>query len=77
MHCMQEALTKITAFCRDISKPKKGEIAVVKQVSRFSYQKFTLIALQVKSYKTYVKREIENQSRLRHPLIITIKEVSI
>lgn len=29
----------------------------------------------VKSYKTYVKREIENQSRLRHPLIITIKEV--
>lgn len=32
-------------------------------------------SLQVKSYKTYVKREIENQSRLRHPLIITIKEV--
>ena len=31
--------------------------------------------IQVKSYKTYVKREIENQSRLRHPLIITIKEV--
>lgn len=34
-----------------------------------------LSTLQVKSYKAYVKREIENQSRLRHPLIITIKEV--
>ena len=32
-------------------------------------------ALQVKDYKNYVKREIENQSRLRHPLIIFIQEV--
>ena len=30
----------------------------------------------VKNYKTYVKREIQNQSGLRHPLIVSIKEVS-
>ena len=32
---------------------------------------------QVKDYKNYVKREIENQSRLRHPLIIFIQEVGM
>ena len=30
----------------------------------------------VKNYKTYVKREIQNQSGLRHPLIVSIKEVN-
>lgn len=34
-------------------------------------------ALQIKNYKTYVKREIHNQSSLRHPLIVSIREVSI
>ena len=29
----------------------------------------------IKQYKTYVKREIDNQSRLRHPLIVSIQEV--
>lgn len=29
----------------------------------------------IKNYKTYVKREIDNQSRLRHPLIVSIQEV--
>ena len=32
--------------------------------------------VQIKNYKTYVKREIDNQSRLRHPLIVSIQEVS-
>ena len=31
--------------------------------------------LQIKNYKTYVKREIQNQSSLRHPLIVSIREV--
>ncbi len=34
-----------------------------------------LVALQIKNYKTYVKREIQNQSLLRHPLIVSIREV--
>lgn len=29
----------------------------------------------IKNYKTYVKREIQNQSLLRHPLIVSIREV--
>ena len=33
------------------------------------------VALQIKNYKTYVKREIQNQSLLRHPLIVSIREV--
>lgn len=33
------------------------------------------VFLQIKNYKTYVKREIDNQSRLRHPLIVSIQEV--
>ena len=31
--------------------------------------------LQVKNYKVYVRREIENQSSLRHPLIVSLREV--
>lgn len=34
-----------------------------------------LVTLQIKNYKTYVKREIQNQSLLRHPLIVSIREV--
>ena len=36
-----------------------------------------LSLMQIKNYKTYVKREIQNQSSLRHPLIVCIREVSI
>lgn len=31
--------------------------------------------LQVKNFKTYVKREIVHQSSLKHPFIVSLKEV--
>ena len=34
------------------------------------------LGTQMTTYKTYVKRESDNQSRLRHPLIVSIQEVS-
>lgn len=32
---------------------------------------------QVKNYQLYVRREIQNQSSLRHPLIVSLREASI
>lgn len=29
---------------------------------------------QVRNYRQYVKREIQNQSSLRHPLIVSLRE---
>ena len=31
----------------------------------------------VKQYQTYVRREIQNQSSLRHPLIVSLREVRL
>ena len=31
---------------------------------------------QIQHYVVYVKREIQNQSSLRHPLIVSLREVS-
>jgi hypothetical protein len=31
--------------------------------------------VQVKNFKTYVKREIVHQSSLKHPFIVSLKEV--
>ena len=31
----------------------------------------------VKQYQTYVRREIQNQSSLRHPLIVSLREVHL
>jgi hypothetical protein len=31
----------------------------------------------VKQYHTYVKREIQNQSSLRHPLIVSLREARL
>lgn len=33
--------------------------------------------VQVKNYQLYVRREIQNQSSLRHPLIVSLREASI
>ena len=33
------------------------------------------LTLQVKNFKTYVKREIVHQSSLKHPFIVSLKEV--
>jgi serine/threonine protein kinase len=35
------------------------------------------VHLQVKNYQLYVRREIQNQSSLRHPLIVSLREVSV
>lgn len=32
--------------------------------------------VQVKNYQLYVRREIQNQSSLRHPLIVSLREAS-
>lgn len=33
------------------------------------------IGLQLRNYRSYVQREIENQVQLQHPLIVAVREV--